>query len=225
MKSLVRSALVGSLALASMLGAAPSAFAGPIYEFAVSAGTQPSDVGKITLAQDGADSVIVYAELLSGYGFLNTGGPHTPFAFNLTAGAVPTISLFSEPVDGIYAKGVFSLNTSGGMATPYGSFGIALDDSAGNGSSEAYYGDLQFTLTRTGGLSTDDFVKNGVNGYYFAADLTDGTNTGSQVWSTRTICTENCAGVTTHVPEPNTLVLFGSGLLALATLRRRRQSA
>jgi hypothetical protein len=227
MKAFVRSAFIGTLALASMVAAAPSAFAGPIYEFAVSVGSQPSDVGKITLAQDGANSVIVYAELEQGYGFLNTGGPHTPFAFNLTSGATPTISLFSEPVDGIYSQGTFTLGTSGGQATPYGTFGIAINDSAGTGSSQAYYGDLQFTLTRVGGLSTDDFVKNGVNGYYFAADITDGANTtGSQAWSTRTICTANCAGVeTAKVPEPGTLILFASGLMGLGILRRRRKQA
>jgi hypothetical protein len=162
--------------------------------------------------------------LLSGYGFLNTGGPHTPFAFNLSRSGTLSID-FEEPLDGIYSLGVFSLNTSGGDATPYGSFGIAIDDSAGKGTVNAYMGDLEFTLTGARGLSTDDFVTNVVGGYYFAADLTDGASTtGSQAWSTRAVCTINCAGVVVAVPGPTTLALFGAGLAGLGALRRRRKA-
>src|SRR5260221_638187 len=108
------------------------------------------------LAQDGANSVDVYVELLSAtYGFVNTGGPHTPFAFNLSGSGALSIA-FTEPLNGIFGLNVFTLNTGGGDNTPYGTFGVAIDSSAGNGSGNAYYGDLDFTLTRVGGLDTND---------------------------------------------------------------------
>jgi hypothetical protein len=47
---------------------------------------------------------------------------------------------------------VFSLSTANGDATPFGTFGISINDSAGNGTVNAYFGDLQFDVTRTSGL-------------------------------------------------------------------------
>lgn len=209
-------------AAAGITLAAMPASAGPIYTFSVSAGTQPTNVGTITLTQSTANSVVVGVDLLPTYGFINTGGPHTPFTFNLSGSGTLGIA-FTTPLNGIYASGVFSLNTGGGSNTPYGSFGIAVDSSAGNGSGAGYFGDLLFTLTRTGGLDTGDFVTNS-DGYYFAADLSDGTNTGAQAWATRTtgttVITEETA-----IPEPATLSLFGMGLLGIAGAAARRRKA
>lgn len=198
-----------------------AAMAGPVYSFNTSVGTQPSNAGTITLTQSGAD-VIVNLDLASGYGLLNTGGPHTPFAFNLAGSGALSI-LFNTPAGGTAPKGNFSLNTAGGDNTPYGSYGVAIDYSAGNGSSKAYYGDLIFTLSRVGGLDTNDFITN-AGGYYFSADLTDGTNTGAQAWSVRsgdpeiTVLTE-----TTPVPEPLTIALFSAGLAGIGAMSRRRR--
>jgi len=183
MKSLVTVALAATISLA-----ATSAMAGPIYTFSVSEGTQPTGVGTITLTQVDSDSVQIGVDLLPGYGFINTGGPHTPFAFNLTGSGALSISPFTTPAGGIYdATSVFSLNTGGGDNTPYGTFGIALNSNAGNGSGNGYFGDLLFTLNRVGGLDTNDFVRNADNdpiagGSYFSADLSNGQNTGAQAW-------------------------------------------
>ena len=180
--------------------------------FSVSEGVQPANVGTITLTQSDANSVIVSVDLLDGYGFLNTGGPHTPFAFNLTPSAgTLSISTFSTPVNGVYASGAFTLNTGGGDNTPFGTFGVALDSSADKGSGDAYFGDLLFTLSRTTGLTIGDFVAN-ADGYFFSADLTDGTNTGAQAWKV------------SQVPVPAALPLFLTALAALGLIARRKRA-
>jgi hypothetical protein len=202
----------------------PSAMAGPILTFSVSEGVQPTDVGTITVTQTGLHSVTIDVDLQDGYGFLNTGGPHTPFVFNVENATDLSIA-WTQPVNGTYASGVFSLNESGGDATPFGTFGIAVDSTADNGSGAAYYGDLIFTLTDTdGALDTTDFIANDL-GWFFAADLTDGeNNTGSQAWKEFEEGGDSGTGPVNEVPEPGTLAVVGAGLAGWWVLRRRRQT-
>ena len=212
---MLRTALRLGAALA--LTAAP-ALAQQTYSFVTSVGTQPTNVGTITLTQSGS-AVNVLVDLLAGYGFVNTGGQHTPFAFNLLGSESGLNAVFTSPSGGSYASGMFSLNTAGGANTPYGTYGVAIDNSANNGSGNAYYGDLAFTLTRTGGLTTNDFIAN-ADGYYFSADLTNGQNTGAQAWGVRGPGGGGQGGI---VPEPSTYVLLASGMLGLAGVARRKQ--
>ena len=214
----MKHASLSALAFAAVMGLSTAAFAGPIWVFSNSTGMQPTDVGVITLTQNGANAVNVSVDLKNGYGFVNTGGAHTPFAFNLAGTGALSIG-FTTPSGGQYThSGVtesLSLNTAGGGNTPFGNFGVAIDDTAGNGSGNGYFGDLLFTLTRAGGLSTDDFIGND-QGVFFSADLSDGRNTGAQAWS---------VGIDppTTVPEPVTMSLFGAGLAGAFLARRRKK--
>jgi len=211
-----------AMAAGGLLLSAASALAGPVYTFTTSQGVQPSNVGTITLTQLSSTTVEVFVDLSDTtlpapqYGFINTGGPHTPFAFNLAGTESGVSATFLQPSGGTYTFGVFSLSTGNGDATPFGTFGISINSTAGNGSANAYYGDLDFRVTRISGLSTDDFVANSELAY-FAADLTNGTNTGSQAWETRV----------SAVPEASTwammiLGFFGVGFMAY---RRKGQAA
>lgn len=212
MKSLQLSILAKSLVIA-VSSLALSAASSSAISFSTSVGVQPSNVGTVTLTQVDSTTVKVLVDLLNTtYGFINTGGPHTPFAFNISGSQTGLGTTFIQPSAGTYTFGMFSLSTAGGDNTPYGSYGIAINDTAGNGSGNAYYGDLEFNLTRTGGLSVGNFVAN-ADGYYFSADLTDGRNTGAQAWKT--------PDAPTSVPDGgSTLALLGIACSGVVLLRR-----
>src|SRR5882757_3796688 len=146
-----KNALMAAVSVAVCSLALTSAHAVPIT-FTTSTGVQPADVGIITLTQVDANTVKVLLDLKNTtYGIMNTGGPHTPFVFNLAGLETDVTASFIQPVGGTYAFGVFALDLAGGEATPFGTYGVSITSTAGNGSGDAYYGDLQFDLIRTGG--------------------------------------------------------------------------
>src|SRR5882757_10002010 len=158
--------LSGLVALAVAL--ATPALAGPTLSFnldQISASSIGSGIlGTVLLTQVNQGQVDVKVTIAPDL-FVNTGGQHTPFAFNTTLSGLSVA--FVTPVNGVYSHGTFSYNSAGGANTPYGDFSRAIDSTAGNGSGDGYGGTLEFTVSRGAGIDTTDFGHN-VGGYYFS---------------------------------------------------------
>jgi hypothetical protein len=95
-----------AMAAGGLLLSAASALAGPIYTFTTSLGAQPSNVGTITLTQVNSTTVDVLVDLadttlpLPRYGFINSDGAYTPFAFNLAGTEAGVSATFLQPAGG-----------------------------------------------------------------------------------------------------------------------------
>ncbi|MGE5113197.1 MAG: PEP-CTERM sorting domain-containing protein [Acidobacteriaceae bacterium] len=190
--------------LAAFLLCATGAFADTVYtlnctDVNVCGG---SGYGTVTLHDNGSGGVVVTVDLNDGVGFVDTGGPHTPFAFNLSG--VSTISVSDV------TSGFTLLSTSAGSlgGTPFGTFDFGFQCCSATGGANANYSDLSFTVN---GVSISDFIANDL-GYFFVADLIFQGNTGSIAAN----------GSTPPVPEPTSMALLGTGMFGLAGAIRRK---
>src|SRR4051794_21336016 len=104
-------AATATAALFSGLLLSAHAIAGPTYTFSTSTGVQPSDVGIITLTQVSPTTVDVLVDLTDTsapnpeYGFINTGGPHTPFTFTVAGPETGVSATFIQPTGGSFCPG------------------------------------------------------------------------------------------------------------------------
>jgi hypothetical protein len=168
--------------------------------------------GTVTLQQDGT-KVDVTLTLNAGFGLIDT-GVHDSFTFTIKNN--PTISISS-------LTSGFTWGTSGNDP-PFGKFGVFVDCTSGknqlcgNGGSNPYYGTLKFTvsLASAGTLSVNDFVGNANSPpMFFASDV-------FSTWTGKTGAVGAPGPGTYSVPEPDSMLLLGSGFLGLAGLLRRR---
>jgi PEP-CTERM motif len=195
----------------ALVAVAAPAFAGPVISSldVISASAIGSGaLGTVILTQNGADEVDVSVTLASDTYFVNSGGPHNAFTFNLDVSTPYSVNITSP------TGGVFSVAGSGATNTPYGSFSNGIEcPGCGPGASHKNPGPLDFSVTDADGISVSDFVTDG-SGYYFSADVL-GPNGG-----TGNIAA-NAAADPPSIPEPSAVLLFGAGLLGLGAVRFR----
>ena len=164
--------------------------------------------GTITIT-DVSGGVSVNVTLLNGNEFVHTGFD-TDFGFNLTG--TPTIT-FSNVTTGFAPNA--NPETAGSLhmdGTGFFQYGVQCTG-CGPGGSSPLSGPLSFDITGAG-LSVLSLIEN-ASGQFFAVDLMSGTtgNTGAVD-----------ASVLSPVPLPPAALLFGTALVGLGVLGRRRRS-
>ena len=168
---------------------------------------------EVDLHQVNANSMQVTVSLTDGAQyFVSTGaGNHPGFAFNLAGDPTVSVSSISSP----WSHSDVNLSHVSTNGPSMGTFDYFIDN-PGNGASAHNDGPLVFTIFDASGISYSDFVANS-KGYFFAADIMDAAgNTGMAG-----INTPGDPG-TPAVPEPSSLALFGTGIVGVAGMLRRR---
>ena len=176
-------------------------------------GTAP--FGTIDVTQDGTNTVKLTVTLSGSDKFVSTGFPGS-FGFDLVGN--PTIGISN------LTSGWSLLSTTAGdlQFDGFGNLDYALLCTVcGNGGSNPFAGPISFDITAAG-LTPGSFkelsrLPPGSEQTYFVADILGSTGNTGVVGATL---------VNTPVPEPTSLLLFGSGasLLALSVIRRRKKA-
>ena len=163
--------------------------------------------------------VKVDVTLNSGFNFVDTGGPHSPFAFNLTTAAAG---------DSVPSPFVWQGTST---ANPFGTFTNGLGLTTGQGQGNSVHGPLDFWVD---GVTTANFLllstgpKNGSGDAYFAADIVctvapcNGT-TGTVAGNNNTIQRHD-PFPTGSVPEPSTWAMMILGFFGVGFMAYRRKS-
>jgi PEP-CTERM motif-containing protein len=195
---------MGMLVVSALWGAS-AAHAQTFYNLTVddcSGGCGTSPFGTVEL-QQGTDSVLVTVKLLNGDQFINS-GLHA-FTFDVGGAATIAVSTTGFTADAPPPSGPYHQDGFGDF--PYA---IECGTACGPGGSSPGGSTLIFTVNEAG-LTVSSFVSNG--SAFFTADILGTTGHTGPV------------GAIAATPEPASMLLFGTGLLAIGTVVRRRLTA
>jgi len=177
----------------------------------------------VTLTQEGSN-VLVTETLSPTYtnGFVaNRAG--RSLEFNIAGDPIITILANPGLASGFTigtgtSPGVFRVGPAPAHASSFGRFDYSVScmvpSGCGRGNSHPNLGPLSFIVE---GVTISDFTANG-SGFFFASDLQGVNGHAGYV-------ADNAVGLAVVTPEPTSMLLFGSGLLALGAILRRRKRA
>jgi hypothetical protein len=225
----------GCIAAFVLLGCAGQASAdvltANLNEISISGPSSITSVGSV-VATDKAGYVDVLVTLLNGATFINTGGPHSPFVYNVSTRTLAT-SVTPAPVNAATPTTGFIADTANPIdETPYGDFSNGIRyvtyDSKGkiidapNGGGHGNPGPLDFHLV---GLTVNDFTANSL-GNYFGADVIECTGIAGVTCTTGGVAADHVtivSEVVPGVPEPSTWAMIILGFLGIGFLAHRHK--
>ncbi len=164
--------------------------------------------GTITVTQVGANSVLVTETLATGVGFVNTPAGNS-LQFNIAG--QPAITISNLTAGFAQASPVANNGAVSGFRYAIDCTDVAV---CGRGGNNPFYGTLSFVVTSSTPLTAAAFLVMTTNGYYASSDVMFQGLTGN--------VEATLAASLNATPEPAALLLFGSGLLGMAGLLRKR---
>ena len=224
MNTLGKTTIHVSMLTLFVLGTVGLAHADTTYDFTLdhctgSCGPANTIFGTVVLHQVISGEVQVTVSLNSPYELVETGFPGT-FGFNLNG--IPSINISGLPAG--FGTSTANPQTVGAYHFDgLGLFNYIVTDTKGNGAAHNDGSSFSFDVSASG-LTVGSFaqlstIPPGSEGADFVVDIYNSSTSGTFAGKTGPV---GALLAPTVVPEPGTLALFGTGLIGLTGLRRRK---